>query len=198
MIFINKMGLFGRVVKAADLKSAGTFPRRFEPCSSRILFLPSRISNRWIAISKVVPRSKPVQLLERYRISARKQTNVFQNGYCLTQIALQLEETLVVCLDWHLIIVIFSIDCLFCLCLLKSNRVYFIILHDLFACFRGTATKCNDSKMLSGIVDLEGNGTKANVRNSTQGIPPKGLSAIACLVACAVTAVDFTLPFFNN
>ena len=93
---------------------------------------------------------------------------------------------------------IFSIDCLFCLCLLKSNRVYFIILHDLFACFRGTATKCNDSKMLSGIVDLEGNGTKANVRNSTQGIPPKGLSAIACLVACAVTAVDFTLPFFNN
>ena len=29
----------GRVVKALDLKSNGIFPRRFEPCSQRILFL---------------------------------------------------------------------------------------------------------------------------------------------------------------
>ena len=28
----------GRVVKALDLKSNGIFPRRFEPCSQRLLF----------------------------------------------------------------------------------------------------------------------------------------------------------------
>ena len=30
----------GRVVKALDLKSNGIFPRRFEPCSQRIFFIP--------------------------------------------------------------------------------------------------------------------------------------------------------------
>ena len=29
----------GRVVKALDLKSNGIFPRRFEPCSQRCVFL---------------------------------------------------------------------------------------------------------------------------------------------------------------
>ena len=35
----------GRVVKALDLKSNGIFPRRFEPCSQRIVLLePSKKS----------------------------------------------------------------------------------------------------------------------------------------------------------
>ena len=32
----------GRVVKALDLKSNGIFPRRFEPCSQRIFWMPYR------------------------------------------------------------------------------------------------------------------------------------------------------------